>query len=71
MNTFPLNFGPDGQEMEDSVGLLVVNGVLMVELGSFQGYDGNGLLYTKFCAVLQRSRAKDDKLSIRDMTVVT
>ena len=45
VNTFPLNFGPEGeQEMEDSIGLPVVNGFQMVELDSFQGYDENGLL---------------------------
>ena len=31
-NTFPLNIGPQKSEMEDSVGLSVVNGFLMVEL---------------------------------------
>ena len=29
------------------------------------------LVYTKFCAVLQRSRAKNDKISTSDMTVDT
>ena len=36
VNTFPLNFGPEEQEMEDSIGLPVVNGFQMVELGSFK-----------------------------------
>ena len=36
VNTFPLNFGPEEQEMEDSIGQPVVNGFLMVELGSFK-----------------------------------
>ena len=59
--------------MEDSIGLPVVNGFLIVDLGKSQGYDENGLLrslngrltcaHTKCCAVLQRSRAKDDKIS--------
>ena len=31
----------------------------------------DSLVYTKFCAVLQKSRAKDDKISISDMTVDT
>ena len=35
VNTFPLNF-VQMQEMEDSIGLPVVNGFLMVELGSFK-----------------------------------
>ena len=34
VNTFPLNFGPEEQEMEDSIGLPAVNGFLMVELGN-------------------------------------
>ena len=34
VNTFPLNLVQKEQEMEDSIGLPVVNGFLMVELGS-------------------------------------
>ena len=34
VNTFPLNFGPDGQEMEDSIEQPVANGFLMVVLGN-------------------------------------
>ena len=38
MNTFPLNFEVQKeQEMENSVGLPVVNGFWMVELGSSKG----------------------------------
>ena len=35
-NTFPLIFGPGGAEMEDPIGLLVVNGFMMAEFGSFK-----------------------------------
>ena len=35
-NTFPLNFGPEEQEMEDSIGLPVVNGFLMWNLAIFK-----------------------------------
>ena len=72
MNKFSLNFGPASGEWIPDGGAW-----------QFQGYDENGLLrslngrltdsmvYTKCCAVLQKSRAKDDKISTSDMTVDT
>ena len=61
VNTFPLNFGPegagDGQENDE-------NGLLRFLNGTLTGV-------TKFCAVLQRSRAKDDKIFTLDTTVDT
>ena len=68
------------QEMEDSIGLPVVNGFQMVELGSFKDtmktvcadlWMEDSLVYTKCCAVLQNSRAKDDKICTSDTTVDT
>ena len=57
----------------------VVNGFQMVELGSFKENDvcprsaerKTHWMHTRCCAVLQRSRAKEDKISTWDMTVVT
>ena len=81
VNTFPLNFGPDGAG--DGRFYRTASGEWIPDGGAwqFQGYDENGLLrsldgrlvlvYTKCCAVLQRSRAKDDKISTSDMTVDT
>ena len=67
LNTFPLNFGPsgagDGRFYRTASGEWIPHGG-----AQFQGYDENG--FTKFCAVLQRSRAKDDKIFIWDMMVV-
>ena len=66
--------------MEDSFGLQVVNGFLMVELGNSKDTTKtdcsdllveDSLVYTTCCAVLQKSRAKDDKISTSDMTVDT
>ena len=66
--------------MDDSVGLPVVNGFLMVELGNSKDTTRtdcsdlcmeDSLVYTKFCAVRQKSRAKDDRISTSDMTVDT
>ena len=66
--------------MEDSIGLPVVNGFQMVEFGMFKDtmktvcsdfWMEDSLVYTKCCAALQRSRAKDDKISTWNMTVVT
>ena len=66
--------------MGDSIGLPVVNGFQMVELGSFKDtmktvcsdlLMEDSLVHTKCCAALQRSRAKDDKISSWDMMVVT
>ena len=62
--------------MEDSIGLLVVNGFQMVELGSFMDTMKTDAQISKWkthwctqcSAVLQRSRAKDDKISTSDMT---
>ena len=57
--------------MEDSIGLPVVHGFLMVELSSFKDtmktvcsdlWMEDSLVHTKCCAVLQKSRAKDDKI---------
>ena len=64
--------------MEDSIGLPVVNGFLMVDLGNHKDTMKmdcsdlsmeDSLVFTKCCAVRQKSRAKDDKFSIWDMTV--
>ena len=66
--------------MEDSVGLPVVNGFLMVEHGNSKGptktdcsdpWMEYSLVYTMFFAVLQTSRAKDNKISTSDVTVDT
>ena len=63
--------------MEDSIGL---SGEWIPDGGAWQfhGYDENGLLrslngrltgvHKVYPAVLQRSRAKDDKISTSDMT---
>ena len=68
------------RKMEDSIGLPVVNGFLMVELGNSQDttktdcsdlWMDDSLVYTKCCAVLQKARAKDDKISTSDMMVDT
>ena len=81
VNTFPLNFGPDGagdgRFYRTAIGEWIPDGGTW----QFQGYDENGLLrslngedslvYTKCCAALRRSRAKDDKISTWDMTVDT
>ena len=57
---------------EGSIEQPVVNGFLMGELGNFKDTMKmvcsdvrmeDSLVYTKCCAVLQRSRAKDDKIS--------
>ena len=81
VNTFPWNFGPDGAG--DGRFYRTASGEWILDGGAwqFQGYDENGLLRslsgrltgvrTKFCAALQRSRAKDDEISIWNMTVVT
>ena len=68
VNTFPLNFGPEGTE--DERFFRTASGEWIADGGAwqFQGYDANGLLgrlngrltvYTRCCAVLQRSRAKE------------
>ena len=58
----------------------MVNGFLMVQLGNSKDTTKtecsdlrmeDSLVYTKCCAVLQTSRAKDDKISTSDMTVDT
>ena len=78
VNTFPWNFGPDGAE---DGRFCRTEWILDGGSWQFQGYDENVLLralsgrltgvHTKFCAALQRSRAKDDEISIWDMTVAT
>ena len=66
--------------MEDSIVLPVVNGFLMVELDNCKDttktdcsdlFMEDLLVYTKFCTVRQRSRAKDDRISTSDMTMDT
>ena len=66
--------------MYDSIRLPVVNGFLMVELGYFKDTMKmvcpdlrmeDSLVHTQCCAVLQRSRAKDDKTSASDTMVDT
>ena len=66
--------------MGDSIEQPVAHGFLMVELGSFNDmtrtvwsdlWMKDTLVYTKCCAALQRSRAKDDKISTWDMTGAT
>ena len=61
-------------------GLPVVNGFLMVLLGNFKDtmktvcsdlWMEDLVVYTMCCAALQRSRAKDDKISTSDVTVDT
>ena len=85
VNTFPLNFGlegaADGRFCRTASGEWILDGGVW----QFQGYDANGLLRslngrltgvhkvlcsgTKFCAVRQNSRAKDDRISTSDITV--
>ena len=73
VNTFSLNFALEGaKDMEDSVGLPVVNGFRMVEVGNLKDtmkMDCSDLcmkdilVYTKFCAVLTRFLpAKEDMM---------
>ena len=80
VNTFRLNFGPDGAG--DGRFCRTASGEWIPDGGAWQfpGYDENGLLrsltgritgYTKCCAVLRKSRARDDKITISDMTVDT
>ena len=66
--------------MDDFIGLPVVNGFLMVELGNSKDTTKtdcsdlrmeDSLKHTKCFAVLQKSRARDDKISTSDMTVDT
>ena len=78
-NTFPLIFGPEGAG--DGRFYRTASGEWILDGGAwkFQGYDEicllrslNGSLEcTKFCAVLQRLRVKDDKISTWDMMVDT
>ena len=66
VNTFPLNFGPDGAGGGRFFGTASgVSVFLTVELWQFQGYDDNGLcrsltedsrMYTKFFAQCGRNR---------------
>ena len=78
MHTFPLNFGP--QKAGDGHLYRAASGECIPDGGAwqFQGHDEDGLLRTlegrlagvhKFCAVLQRSSANEDKISPSDMTV--
>ena len=78
MNTFVLHFGPDGAE--DGRFYRTVSGECIADGGAWQvqGYDENVVSIserkTHWCtqsvgAVLEKSRAKDDKLSIWDPTV--
>ena len=81
VNTFPLNFGPEGAGDGRFYGTASGEWILDGGAWQFQGYDENGLLrslngrltvfFTKFCAVRQKSHAKDDKISTSDMTVDT
>ena len=66
--------------MEDSIGRPVVNGSMMVEFGNSKDTTKmdcsdlsmeDSLVFTKFCAVRQKSRAKDDRLSTSDTMVDT
>ena len=66
--------------MEDSIGVPVVSGFRVAEHGNSKDTmktdcsdlpKEDVLVCTKFCAVLQRSRAKEDKISTSDMTVDT
>ena len=81
VNTFPLIFGPDGagdgRFYRTASGEWIPDG----EAWQFEGYDEHGLLRSQngrltglhkvCCAALRRSRAKDDKISTWNMTVVT
>ena len=79
VNAFPLNFGPEGAG--DGRFYRTASGDWIPDGGAwqFQGYDENGLLrslngrlvYTKFCAVRQGSRARDDIFSTSDIMVDT
>ena len=80
MNTFALNFGPEGAG--DGRFYRTASGEWIPDGGAwqFQGYDENGLLrslngrltgaHKKCCATLQRSRAKGDRISTSDMMMV-
>ena len=78
MNIFPLNFGPEGAR--DGRFFRTAIGECILDSGAwqFQGYDEDGLLRSlngrltgvhKVCAVRQKSRAEDDKISTSDMMV--
>ena len=74
LNTFPLNFGPDGAG--DGRFYRAASGEWIPDGGAwqFQGYDENGLLRSlngRRRAVLQRSRAMDDMNSTLFMTGFT
>ena len=80
VNTFPLNFGPDGQEMEDSIEQPVANGFLMVVLGNsprirrervLRSLNGRLTGVNKvFCSAAEIARV-GSKISTWDMTVGT
>ena len=67
VNTFPLNFGPEGAG--DGRFYRTASGDWIPDGGAWQRIAQ--ILYTMFCAALQRSRAKDDKISTSDITVDT
>ena len=80
VNTFPLNFGPEGAG--DGRFYRTASGEWIPDGGAWQ-FQGttktdcsdlgmeDSLVYTKCCAVMQKSRAKDGKISTSDMTVDT
>ena len=80
MNTFPLNFGPEGAR--DGRFYRTASGEWNPDGGAwqFQGFDENGLLRSligrltgvhKVLCSAEKSRAKDDKISTSDVTVDT
>ena len=80
VNTFPLNFSPEGIGDRRFYQAASVEWIPDGGAWQFQGYDENGLpislkedsrMHTKCCAVLQRSRAKNNEASIWGTVVVT
>ena len=81
VNTCALNFGPDGAG--DGRFHRTASGDCIPDGGAWQcqSYNENGLcqslngrvtgVYRVCCAVLEKSRAKDDKISTRDPTVAS
>ena len=68
------------QNMEDPIKQPAVSVSFLEELGSFKvtmktvsvdHWTEDSLLYTKCCAELEKSRAKDEKISTWDPTVVS
>ena len=78
VNTFPLNLGPeragDGRFCRTASGEWIPDGgawQFQMRTDCSDICMEDSLVYTKYCAVLQRSRAKGDRISTSDMSVDT